>query len=109
MALASSLRSGSSANSSRIGHDRLHFLLQAGLVPTAEDELGDEIGRPPGGFTQRDAETNKIFSVHDQFLPALCCRPRLQAISSASRWRLLLLSRQEGRPVPSAPSMQLTP
>ena len=38
---------------------------KSGLVPTCEDELADEIGRPPGGFTQRDTETNKIFRVHN--------------------------------------------
>ena len=58
---------------SRIGHNGFQFLLQLGFVSTAEDELRNEIGRPPGGLTQRDSETNKIFSVHDQFDPALCC------------------------------------
>jgi hypothetical protein len=28
----------------------------AGLVADAEDEFADEIGIPPGGFTQRDTE-----------------------------------------------------
>ena len=75
---------------SRIGDDRLHFLFQAGFVPAAEDELGDEIGRPPGGFTQGDAETNKIFGVHNQFLScSLLSDSRLQAISSV---RLLAIT-----------------
>jgi hypothetical protein len=30
----------------------------------AEDELGNKIRRAPGGFTQRHAESEKIFRVH---------------------------------------------
>jgi hypothetical protein len=30
----------------------------------AEDELGHKIRRPPGGLTQRHAESEKIFGVH---------------------------------------------
>ena len=51
--------------SGRVGNDGLHFLFQSRLVPTCEDEFADEIRRPPGGFTQRDAETDKIFRVHN--------------------------------------------
>jgi hypothetical protein len=33
---------------------------------TAKDELRNEIGRPPGGLTQGNTQSNKIFSVHDK-------------------------------------------
>jgi uncharacterized protein (DUF2126 family) len=39
----------------RIGHDGFQFLLQLGFVAAAEDELGNKIGCPPSGFTQRDS------------------------------------------------------
>jgi len=35
------------------------------LVAAAEDELGHKIRRAPRGFTQRHAETEKIFGVHE--------------------------------------------
>jgi len=38
---------------------------------SAEDELGNKIRRPPGGFTHRHAETEKIFGVHLPILPKL--------------------------------------
>jgi hypothetical protein len=50
--------------SGRIGDDRFHFLFQTGFIAAGEDKSADEIGCPPGGFTQRNAETDKIFCVH---------------------------------------------
>src|SRR5438552_2982564 len=69
--LTGSLRGGDGAFSRalassprRIRNDCLHFLFQPDLDAAGEDEFADEIGRPPGGFTQRDTETDKMFDVH---------------------------------------------
>ena len=111
MALANSLRSGSSAKSGRIGQDRLQFLFQAGFVSTREDEFADEIGCPPGGFTQRDAETNKIFSVHNR-LSSCSLLPRshvYKLFHSASCWRSLFLLEDKEAPGSERPCDVLTP
>ena len=50
---------------SRIRNDRFHFLFEPGFVAAAENELRNEIRRAPRGFTQRNAESNKIFGVHN--------------------------------------------
>ena len=47
-----------------------NILAQPRFVAPAEDELGNKVRRPPGGFTQRHAEPEKIFGIHafNQFL-----------------------------------------
>jgi hypothetical protein len=52
----------------RIGDNGRDFLVQPRLVAAAEDEFGNKIRRPPGGFTQRHAEPEKIFGVHSRQL-----------------------------------------
>jgi len=49
----------------RISNDRVQFLFQPGFIPATKAELGNKIGRPPGGFTQRDSEADEIFRVHE--------------------------------------------
>jgi hypothetical protein len=60
--------------SGRRGNDGLHFLFQSRLIPAGKDEFAGEISRPPGGFTQRHAETDKIFRVHDLPQPSTAYR-----------------------------------
>ena len=58
-----------------------HAVLHAVRVdraPAIDGHLTDEgwtLAEPATDFTQRDPETNKIFSVHDKLNAALCCPP----------------------------------
>ena len=49
----------------RIGQNSLHLLLQARPIAPAEDKLTNKIRRAPGRFTQRHAQPEKIFRIHD--------------------------------------------
>jgi hypothetical protein len=42
----------------------LIYFLQPGFIAAAENEFGNKIGSPVGGFAQRDAEMNKVLRVH---------------------------------------------
>ena len=70
MALANSLRIGSSAN--RAGLATMAFTSSSNRVlsPPLEDELGNKICCAPSGFTQRNTESDKIFGVHVIFPPS---------------------------------------
>jgi hypothetical protein len=88
--------------------DLLQAAMPATTVSPAEDELRNEVRCPPGGFTQGNSETNKIFSVHNQFDPALCCLPaQITYFKSQLSAITVVVEKKRGRPFPSAPSMQL--
>jgi hypothetical protein len=91
------------------GDNGFDFFLQFVRVATAQNILCYKIRRPTGGFTQGNSETNKIFSVHDQFNSARCCRPTLIAyfICQASAIDVLLLKAEA--PVAERPLLQLFP
>ncbi len=66
----------------RIGHNGRDLLVQPRFVAAAEDELGHKIRRPAGGFTQRHAESEKIFGVHKSTVKADFTFGRLNAKSN---------------------------
>jgi hypothetical protein len=48
-----------------VGDHGFDLFFEPRLVSAAEDELGHKIRRPPRRFTQRHAEPEKIFGVHE--------------------------------------------